>query len=112
MTAVPTVRVVAGAATADRAVRAVGNLLTASDLPVTVELVCYGPGIDLALAGGAAAERVRQLQERGVTVLACANSLTGRGLTAEALLPGVEIVKAAVWHLVRRQHEGWAYIPV
>ena len=48
----------------------------------------------------------------GVRFLACANTLDGRGLSAEALLPGVEVVPAAVWHLARRQHEGWSYLPM
>ncbi len=107
-----TVRVVSGAASPERAQRALRNLLAAADLPVTVELVCYGPGIELAFAGGVWTDGTRELQESGVRVLACANSLDPQGLNPEDLLPGVEIVPAAVWHLARRQYEGWSYLPL
>lgn len=105
------VRVVVGASVTDRSHQAVHNLLRAADLPVLVEVVCYGDGIDLVL-DGPAASATAALQADGVRFLACANTLNGRGLSAAALLHGVGIVPAAVWHLARRQDEGWSYLPM
>jgi intracellular sulfur oxidation DsrE/DsrF family protein len=33
-------------------------------------------------------------------------------MTTDTLADGVGVVPAAVWHLVRRQHEGWSYLPL
>ncbi|MCN9244807.1 DsrE family protein [Streptomyces sp. RY43-2] len=105
------VRVVVAAPQPDRVVRAVRNLVAAADRPVEVEVVVYGSGLDLVLRGGSDTE-ITRLLESGARVLACANSLAGRDLTDDALVPGVEVVPAAVWHLTVRQHEGWSLVPV
>lgn len=106
------VRVVVAVPAAERAHRAVRNLTAAADLPVEVEMVCYGAGIDMVLAGHPLAEETRALQDEGIGLSACANTLRARGLEADALIPGVTVVPAAVWHLARRQHEGWSYLSV
>ncbi|MEU6009608.1 DsrE family protein [Streptomyces sp. NPDC047453] len=105
------VRVVVAAPQPDRVVRAVTNLVAAADRPVEVEVVVHGAGLDLVL-GEEAGEQVPRLLETGARVLACANSLSGRGLTADTLVAGVGVVPAAVWHLALRQHEGWALVPL
>ncbi|MGW5123044.1 DsrE family protein [Streptomyces sp. NPDC004069] len=105
------VRVVVSAPRPDRVVRAVGNLVAAADRPVEVEVVVHGAGLDLVL-GEESAEHVARLLETGARVLACANSLSGRGLTADTLVSGVGVVPAAVWHLALRQHEGWSLVPL
>ncbi|MFF9481846.1 DsrE family protein [Streptomyces sp. NPDC014733] len=112
MTAQQVVRAVVAVPAVDRAPRAIGNLLRAADLPLEVEAVCSGDGIGLVLADGPHAGTVATLREAGVRFLACANTLSGRGLTADDLAEGVGVVPAAVWHLVRRQHEGWSFLPL
>ncbi|MFF4864744.1 DsrE family protein [Streptomyces sp. NPDC001231] len=102
------VRVVVAAPQPDRVVRAVTNLV-AADRPV--EVVVHGAGLDLVL-GEESGEQVTRLLETGARVLACANSLSGRGLTAGSLVAGVGVVPAAVWHLALRQHEGWSLVPL
>jgi intracellular sulfur oxidation DsrE/DsrF family protein len=104
-------RVVFAVNTADGAeLRAARNLLDAAEEPVQLELVCFGAGLDIALAGGTHAEPLRELMARGVTVHACRNTLHGRGLDAAALADGVGVVPAAVLHLARRQRAGWSYL--
>ncbi|MER6334021.1 DsrE family protein [Streptomyces sp. NPDC014983] len=106
------VRAVVGVPAVGRAPQALGNLLRAADLPVEVEAVCYSDGIDLLLAGGPHAEATAALQRDGVRFLACANTLRGRNITPDMLVDGVGVVPAALWHLARRQHEGWSYLPL
>ncbi|MET7378368.1 DsrE family protein [Streptomyces sp. NPDC005526] len=107
----PPVRVVVAAPQPDRVVRAVSNLVAAADRPLDVEVVVYGAGLELVLKG-VRDEEAGRLRETGARVVACANTLAGRGVTAGALVPGVDVVPAAVWHLAVRQHEGWALVPV
>ncbi|MGW4379160.1 DsrE family protein [Kitasatospora sp. NPDC004531] len=87
------------------------NLVAAADCAVEVEVVAYGGGLDLLLRDDPAEDTAR-LVEAGARPLACANALAGRGLTADALMPGVRVVPAAAWHLALRQYEGWSLVPV
>ncbi|MGX8259641.1 DsrE family protein [Streptomyces cellulosae] len=112
MESLETVRAVVGVPVVGRTPRKIGNLLKAADLPLEVEAVCYGDGIGLVLADSPHAESVAALQEAGVRFLACANTLKDRDLTTDTLGEGVDVVPAAAWHLVRRQHEGWSYLPL
>lgn len=75
-----------------------------------VELVTHGPGIDLLLQGSSFAEQVRQLQDRGVVMAVCHNTLRGRSIPEERVLPGATVVPAGIGELVRRQREGWQYV--
>jgi intracellular sulfur oxidation DsrE/DsrF family protein len=104
--------VFAAASTQSTALRSCLNLLNAAESPALVEVVCFGGGVDFALAGGPSVDAVTELLARGVRVLVCRNSLDGRGLDESALIPEVGIVSAAVLHLAVRQHEGWSYLSV
>lgn len=91
----------------------VANLLdaaAASGETVEVEVVLNGPAVAAARRSGDAAFALGRLQARGVVLVACANSLRTTGIDASELLADVVVVPAGVAHLVRRQHEGWAYV--
>ncbi|CAB1129204.1 DrsE domain-containing protein [Candidatus Hydrogenisulfobacillus filiaventi] len=93
-----------------KALANIANLL--NELPdAVVELVVQGDALDLVLTGrSAAAAELDRLQEQGVRVAACANTMRARAVTAAELLAGVSVVPSGVGELVRRQQEGWAYI--
>lgn len=83
-----------------------------------VEVVANGEGLSLLLAGiSPYAERVRRMQKEypGLKFVACQNTIDRIqhevGLTVK-LLPGVEVIDSGVAQIMRRQHEGWAYIQV
>jgi len=75
-----------------------------------IELVTHGPGIDVLLLGSAFADQVRQLQERGVKMAICRNTLRGRSIPETQILPDVTVVPAGIGELVRKQREGWQYV--
>lgn len=56
--------------------------------------------------------KIKQLLEEDIKIIACNNSLTGHGITNEELYPFVEVVPSGVGELVKKQHEGFAYIYV
>lgn len=81
-----------------------------------VEVITNGEGLGLVLAGiSPYAERIRQMQKdyHGLTFVACQNTIDRYqeelGLTAK-LLPGVVVIDSGVAQIMRRQHQGWAYI--
>jgi len=83
-----------------------------------VEVVANGDGLNLLLSGiSPYAERVRRMQKEypGLKFVACQNTIDRirheGGLNVK-LLPGVEVTDSGVAQIMRRQHEGWAYIQV
>ncbi|PSL45538.1 hypothetical protein CLV51_104243 [Chitinophaga niastensis] len=78
---------------------------------IAVEVVVHGDAWHLLLAtGNPFAEKVQSLQERSVQFLICRNTMNAHQLEVNQLLPSIEIVPAAIAHLVERQAAGWSYI--
>lgn len=87
-----------------------------NELPLRVEVVANGPGLDLLRKGlSVFPERIAVLARRypTLTFVACQNTIdrlqVERGIEV-VLLPGVEVTRSGVNHLARRQHQGWVYI--
>ena len=83
-----------------------------------VEVIANGGGLSLLLAGiSPYAERIQKMQKEyhGLTFVACQNTIDRYqqelGLTAK-LLPGVITIDSGVAQIMRRQHQGWAYLQV
>ncbi|WP_343746167.1 DsrE family protein [Chitinophaga sp.] len=78
---------------------------------ITVEVAVHGDAWPLLLtADNPFADKVKELHARSVRWLICRNTINGRQLNTDQLLPFVEVVPAAVAHLVERQAAGWSYI--
>jgi intracellular sulfur oxidation DsrE/DsrF family protein len=75
-----------------------------------LELVAYGPGIEMLKKDSPASKRVAEAIAKGVRVVACQNSMRGFHLEQADLAPGVAVVPSGVVELMKRQHDGWAYI--
>lgn len=90
----------------------INNLL--NSLPgATVAVVFHGQGLALVLAGeDEAVSAVDALLKRGVKLSACENTMEARGITKEALLPGIGTVRSAVAELVLKQEAGWIYVRI
>jgi intracellular sulfur oxidation DsrE/DsrF family protein len=81
-----------------------------------VEVITNGEGLGLLLAGiSPYAERIQKMQKEyhSLTFVACQNTIERYqeelGLMAK-LLPGVVVIDSGVAQIMRRQHQGWAYI--
>lgn len=77
---------------------------------VLIELVAYGGGIGMLKADADTAARVSEAAQAGVVVSACENSMRGYKLTRAQLNPQAGTVPSGVGQLIKRQHEGYAYI--
>jgi intracellular sulfur oxidation DsrE/DsrF family protein len=89
----------------------VANLLRdVGEAELNVEVVFNGPAVWGLRHAGELSELFDELTPAPVQLIACANSLAGAGIDPEELRPGVQIVPAGITHLVRRQHDGWAYV--
>jgi len=90
----------------------VNNMRTAlSKDGVQVEVVFFGPGLNMLLKKNTAyEERLKQLADSGVTLAACQNAMKFLNVKTEDLFPFATQVDSGVAELVRKQKAGWEYI--
>ena len=77
---------------------------------VDIEIVAYGPGINMLKADSVVGNRVDEALVAGVKVLACENTMRNQKLAKQDMLPKVDYVMAGVVELMQKQQQGWAYI--
>jgi intracellular sulfur oxidation DsrE/DsrF family protein len=80
---------------------------------VIIEIVAYGPGLNLLTQDSALMSRVESLALQDITFSACQNTMDAQkkktGLLPE-LLDGVTTVNAGVARIMELQEQGYAYI--
>ena len=77
---------------------------------VDIEIVTYGPGIDMLKLDSPVGGRIGEATTAGVKVIACENTMRGQKLSRADMLNGISYVPAGVVELMSRQQQGWAYI--
>lgn len=77
---------------------------------VVIEVVAFGPGINMLKFDSEVGGRLQEAADSGVTIAACGNTMKGQHLTPADMHPAAKIVPAGIVELVRKQQEGWAYI--
>ena len=78
--------------------------------PVEIELVAYGPGINMLKSDSSVKQRIAEALKSGVKVNACQNTMNGMKLTPADMLPEIGYVPSGVVEVMRKQQQGWAYI--
>jgi intracellular sulfur oxidation DsrE/DsrF family protein len=76
---------------------------------VEIEIVVYGPAIRMLEMDSDWRDRVTQVIDEGIRVVACENTMATLGLKRDDMLGGVEFVKTGLAHIMKRELEGWAY---
>ena len=56
------------------------------------------------------ANGIQEMLVRGIVFDACEFSMKERKVAKEQLLPGIATVPAGIYHIVKKQSEGWYYI--
>jgi intracellular sulfur oxidation DsrE/DsrF family protein len=77
---------------------------------VDIEIVAYGPGINMLKFDSEVAPRVKEASASGVAVRACGNTMKAQKLTEKDIEGSVKVVPAGVIEIMNKQREGWAYI--
>lgn len=77
---------------------------------VDVEIVAYGPGIDMLKLESEVGDRVDKAIAEGVNIVACQTTMKSQKLTKDDMLSSAGYVPGGVVELMKRQKEGWAYI--
>jgi intracellular sulfur oxidation DsrE/DsrF family protein len=76
---------------------------------VQIEIVVYGPAIRMLEMDSDWRDRVTQVIDEGIRVIACENTMATMGLKRDDMLGGVDFVKTGLAHVMKRELEGWAY---
>ena len=77
-----------------------------------VEVLAYGPGIDILKTGAETAGQMAAGQKLGIHFVACENAMRAHHIAKTELLPGVTTVPSGVVDLVQKQEAGWSYVKV
>jgi len=77
---------------------------------VQIEIVAYGPGLQMLKAESKVAPRLAQALDDSVGLLACVNTMENTKTPKSDMYGGIGYVQAGVTHIMKRQKEGWAYI--
>jgi uncharacterized protein len=77
---------------------------------VQIEIIAYGPGLDMLKAESKVADRLAGALDDNVGLIACENTMTNTKISKDDMYSGIAYVKAGVTHIMKRQREGWAYI--
>jgi intracellular sulfur oxidation DsrE/DsrF family protein len=77
---------------------------------VDIEIVAYGPGLDMLKAESKVAGGLAAALDSSVGLLACENTMQNRHVSRGDMYAGIKYVKAGVTHIMKRQGEGWAYL--
>ena len=75
-----------------------------------MELVVYGPGIDMLKSNSSVGKRIARTLASGVNVVACENTMKARNLVHANMLADIGYVASGVVELMAKQHQGFAYI--
>ena len=77
---------------------------------VEIEIVAYGPGLNMLKLESPVAGRLNSALNDKVSIVACDNTMHSMKLTDADLVGGAKHVKAGVVQLMERQRQGWSYI--
>jgi intracellular sulfur oxidation DsrE/DsrF family protein len=78
--------------------------------PTDIELVAFGPGINMLKMDSSVAGRVMDAMQKGIHIEACQNTMSNMKLTPDDMIGNIGYVPSGVVELMKKQHQGYAYI--
>jgi len=77
---------------------------------VVIEIVAFGPGVNMLKAESEVANRINDAIDTGVQVNACQNTMRNFKLNKEDMNAKVGYVPSGVVEIMQRQQQGYAYL--
>jgi uncharacterized protein len=76
-----------------------------------IEIVVHGKALNLLVTDKTTqADAIKALQDKGVSFVACENTMRVQKVEKSQLLPGVTTVPMGIGEIITKQDEGWGYI--
>jgi len=76
---------------------------------VAIEVVAYGPGVDMLMTSSTQKEKVAEFKKQGISFVVCENTMKVRSIAKEDIIQEAGYVPSGVGELVLKQEQGWAY---
>lgn len=77
---------------------------------VDIEIVAFGPGLNMITQQSTVKDRVRDSIAAGVRIVACENTMKIHKLTRDDMLPSLDYVEAGIVEVMIRQQQGFIYV--
>ena len=77
---------------------------------IDVEVVVWGPGINMLKLESVAGNQVNGLTTKGIKIVACETTMHALKLAPQDMLASAGYVPGGVIELMQKQQQGWAYI--
>lgn len=77
---------------------------------VVLELVAYGPGINMLKAESEVADRIGDAVGAGVKVVACQNTMKAQKLTPQDMNSKIGYVPSGAVEILEREQHGYSYL--
>ena len=77
---------------------------------IDIEIVAYGPGINMFKKDSPVGDRIASLAKTGVQFAGCENTMKGYKLSKDEMLTTIGYVPAGVTELMKKQEQGWTYL--
>lgn len=91
-------------------IKQINNVLNAAPKS-KIEVVCHNNGLNfLVSAKTFQAESIQKLKAKGVTFVACENTMRSQKVKREELVPEAGTVPAGIIEIVKKQGKKWAYL--
>jgi intracellular sulfur oxidation DsrE/DsrF family protein len=92
--------------------RQLNNITKATAGSAKLEVVCYGPGLQLLMTEKTTVQqRIEEFHSKyNVVFAACEASMQRQGITKSQLVPQAITVPLATLEISSKQQEGWSYI--
>ncbi len=77
---------------------------------VDIEIVAYGPGIDMLRLESEVGDKIDKAISNGVKIVACQNTMKAKKLTKDDMLTSIDYVPGGVLEIMRKEKAGWSYV--
>lgn len=77
---------------------------------IDIEIVAFGPGINMLKADSEVGNRVQEAADAGIAVMACQNTMRKQKLNKDDMLTPVGYVPSGVVEIMKKQQQGYAYL--
>ena len=76
---------------------------------VAIEVVAYGPGVDMLMTNTPQKEKIADFKKQGIDFVVCENTMKVRNIAKEEIIQEAGYVPSGVGELVLKQEQGWSY---
>ena len=77
---------------------------------VQIEIVAYGPGINMLKKDSDVGPRLDEVTMEGITVSACQNTMHALKLSEKDMHKSIGYVPSGAVEIIKKQKAGWAYV--